>query len=113
VGRAPGRIRCSSIGNVELHASILNSLVSFPTQGVSTHGIPIPSYGQLTGVQTILLELEGWDYSREGSEPDPGGLWTPSILLCFGNMILHYQQVKDGLVPPHRIFPMQLAKSRT
>ena len=75
------------------------------TQGVSTHGIPIPSYCN-TAVQTILLEL------RVGLLPKvrtrPQRLWTPSIL-CFGNMILFISMSKMALYL-QRIFLMQLRK---
>jgi hypothetical protein len=75
--------------NWDVTARFDPSSLASSTQGTSTHGIPIPSYGNYGGpnytaaVQIILLELRVGLLLATRSRR----LWTRSIL-CFGNMIL-------------------------
>jgi hypothetical protein len=78
-----------------------NSLVA-STQGISTHGIPIPSYGNYGG-PNYSAGVEG------GTTPEPGSAdflaHPPKDPLdqLFYTHDLTYQHVKDGLVPPQDI----------
>jgi hypothetical protein len=66
------------------------------TQGVSTHGIPIPSYGNYGG-PNYTAGVEGGT-TPEGPNPIPAP--SDDLDKLFWQHDLAYQQVKDGLVPP-------------
>ena|SRR5437016_1705529 len=72
-----------------------NSLVS-STQGVSTHGVPIPSYGNYGG-PNYTAGVEGGT-TPEGPNPTPAFLDPLDKLFWQHDLV--YQHVKDGLVPP-------------
>ena len=66
------------------------------TQGVSTHGIPIPSYGNYGG-PNYTAGVEGGT-TPEGPNPIPAP--RDDLDQLFWQHDLVYQHVKDGLVPP-------------
>jgi hypothetical protein len=73
-----------------------NSLVA-STQGISTHGIPIPSYGNYGG-PNYTAGVEG------GTTPDnPIPAPVDALDTLFWQHDLVYQHVKDGLVSPQDI----------
>src|SRR5262249_17984951 len=69
------------------------------TQGVSTHGIPIPSYGNYGG-PNYTAGVEGGT-NPEGPNPIPAP--RDDLDKLFWQHDLVYQHVKDGLVPPQDI----------
>jgi hypothetical protein len=69
------------------------------TQGVSTHGIPIPSYGNYGG-PNYTAGVEGGT-TPEGPNPIPAP--RDDLDKLFWQHDLVYQHVKDGLVPPKDI----------
>jgi hypothetical protein len=75
-----------------------DSLVA-STQGVSTHGIPIPSYGNYGG-PNYSAGVEGGT-TPEGPNPTPAPVDALDTLFWQHDLV--YQHVKDGLVPPQDI----------
>jgi hypothetical protein len=82
-----------------------NSLVD-STQGISMHGIPIPSYGNYGG-PNYTAGVEG---GTTPGGPNPIPAPRDDLDKLFWQHDLAYQQVKDGLVPPNDI-PDAVAKA--